>query len=105
MAPLIAEAWFFFPLGKRQETGHAGASISAAPPHAPNIQGVEAQDLSPTYSEAAAPRDPAGLGAPGGAWWLRADNRLVLAETGCQGWGVVGQRSLRGPKDPGSGRR
>lgn len=50
-------------------------------------------------------RDPAGLGAPGGAWWLRADSKLVLAETGCQGWGAVGQRSLRGPKDPGSGRR
>lgn len=47
--------------------------------------------------------DPAGLGAPGGAWWLRADSKLVLAETGCQDWGVVGQRSLRGPT--GSGRR
>lgn len=87
MAPLTTEAWCFpgIHYSTYQETGHAKTSLSAAPLPYFNIQGIESQSLSPTLSEAATPKlwDPAGPGGPGST-----------EQTGCQGWGVVGQRSL-----------
>lgn len=51
MAPVTTEARAFLGkmyYGTNLEAGHAETSLSAAPLSASNIQGVEAQDLSPT---------------------------------------------------------